>query len=480
MKTVGSKYRYRHCLVALTVLVGMLIGAPVVAGGNPALGPTIHPVPIYKSRTIPIAAEPARVSVGNPNIADILITKKSELYIVGKRLGSTNILVWDEEEHLVENIDIEVTHDLNGLKQKLFRFLPEEEVEVFSSQGQLVIGGQISSLSKMQAALRLAEGYAVAANTKGGKSEALNMMSVGGGQQVMLEVTVAEVQRELARKIDSDFALSYEDGNFFGGIVGGDGLVDDKGFFGSYVTNSFMFEFTMDAAKEQGLARVLAEPNITALSGQQAEFLSGGEFPVPVPSEEGTTIEYKDFGVGVSFVPTVLDSGRISLNLDVLVSEISTANAIGVLPEGSSSLLVTPSIVKRSAASTVELGDGQTIAIAGLLSSTVRESLDELPGLGEIPVLGQLFSSQQYLNGETELVILVTPRLVRPFNRELVHLPTDGFVPPSDIGFYLLGKLSKRKQLNNASVKPNQPYEPDSAVEAAELGGTDSKYGHSL
>ncbi len=242
-----------------------------------------------------------------------------------------------------------------------------------------------------------------------------------------------------------------------------------------------LFDFAMDVAKQQGLARVLAEPNLTTMSGQMAEFLSGGEFPIPVPDRDGTTIEYKEFGVGVKFVPTVLDSGRINLNLNVLVSELSNANAVGVIPDGSTTALVTPSITKRSANSTIELGDGQTIAIAGLLSNTVRESMDELPGLGEIPVLGQLFSSQEYRNGETELVILVTPRLVRPIDRQKLVLPTDGFVDPTDLGFYLMGRLSKRDENVQPNTNPNNPSAAQSVPEpAADGGGTQNKYGHTL
>lgn len=469
-------------IAVLALSVGAVsITEKVYAGGGTELMQQSFPVPIYKSRTLPIKQEAARVSVGNPSIADILIMQPTELYILGKQLGSTNILVWDEEDRLVDIIDIEITHDLNGLKEKLYRFLPDESIQVHSSQGQLVIGGQVSNLEKMNMAMDLARGYAVAADTSGNPSSVLNIMSVGGGHQVMLEVTVTEVQRELARQLDSDFQIISDGSDFLGGIIGGDGVINDKGFFGSYVSGDFIFNFALDAAKQQGLARVLAEPNITALSGQLAEFLSGGEFPVPVPSREGTTIEYKSFGVGVKFVPTVLDSGRINLNLNVLVSELSNANSVGIIPEGSTSALVTPSIIKRSANSTVELGDGQTIAIAGLLSNTVRESLDELPGLGEIPILGQLFSSQEYRNGETELVILVTPRLVRPIIGDDLILPTDGFVSPDDVEFYLLGELSQRNLEQQPDTNPNTVVvEADIDSPTTDAGGTQNKYGHSL
>ncbi|WP_261389224.1 type II and III secretion system protein family protein [Ferrimonas balearica] len=445
--------------------------------------PYSFPVPIYKSKTMSLNKSASRVSVGNPDIADILLINPTELYILGRQLGSTNIMVWDNNDNLVDIIDIEITHDLNGLKEKLYRFLPDEPIEVHTSQGQLVIGGQVSNLDKMNQALDLARGYAIAADNSKNTSAVLNLMTVGGGHQVMLEVTVTEVQRELARTLDSDFALVFEGSDFIGGLLGGDGLINNKGIFGSYVSGDVLFDFAIDAAKQQGLARVLAEPNLTTMSGQMAEFLSGGEFPVPVPDEDGVTIQYKEFGVGVKFVPTVLSSGRINLNLNVLVSELSSANAVGVIPDGSTTALITPSITKRSANSTIELGDGQTIAIAGLLSNTIRETMDELPGLGEIPVLGQLFSSQEYRNGETELVILVTPRLVRPINKDNLVLPTDGFVDPTSLGFYLMGRMSKRDENVHSNTNPNagSAAAPAPAVEpAADGGGTQNKYGHSL
>lgn len=228
----------------------------------------------------------------------------------------------------------------------------------------------------------------------------------------MLEVTVAEVSTEVARNLDANTLLAFTGSDFVGGVAAGSPSISpavDSNIFASYLTGDMLFNFTLDIAKSNGLAKILAEPNITALSGQKAEFLSGGEFPVPVPSDDGTTIEYRDFGVGVSFVPTILDSGKINLNLKILVSEVSNINSVGVAPIGSTSSIVVPSLVKRSAETTIELGDGQSIAIGGLLSDNLRDSVSKVPGLGDIPVLGQLFSSHEYISGQTELVIMVPP-----------------------------------------------------------------------
>ncbi|MFT7422908.1 MAG: pilus assembly protein CpaC [Psychromonas sp.] len=257
----------------------------------------------------------------------------------------------------------------------------------------------------------------------------------------------------------------------------GDGA--SKGLFGTYFNSDMLFSFALDVAKQHGLAKILAEPNITALSGQQAEFLSGGEFPIPVPNEDGVTIEYRDFGVGVSFVPTVLDSGKINLNLKVLVSELSSSNTLAINLSGTDTSFTVPSIVKRTTSTTVELGDGQTIAIGGLISDNLRETVDKIPGFGDIPVLGQLFRSQAYIKGQTELVIMVTPRLVRPFNKEGIALPTDNFVSASDRDFYLLGTMTKRNLAKKTNTSPNLA-ENISADMLTNSGGTQEKYGQEL
>ncbi|PKH62882.1 pilus assembly protein CpaC [Shewanella sp. Choline-02u-19] len=475
---------FRHC--SIVCLLAMLITSVAQAGGPTAgVRNDIKQIPIFKSKVLMLNQPVHRVSVGNPSIADIKLLPNNELYILGKQLGSTNIMIWDKNEVLSSIMDIEVTHDLNGLKTRLHQFLPSEKLGVQTSQGQLLLSGQASNLQKMNTAVELAQGYAEAAAGGTAPSRVLNMMTIGGDHQVMLEVVVAEVQRNVARQFDSKFFIFNQGDNLSGGVIGGGGGfnpgsiggVDGKGLFAQYVNGDLLMNFALDVAKQNGLAKVLAEPNVTAMSGQSAEFLSGGEFPIPVPGENGnTTIEYRDYGVGVKFVPTVLDSGQINLNLNVVVSEISTANGFSISGNTSTSLIV-PSLVKRSTATTVELADGQTIAISGLISDTLRENIDKLPGIGDIPVLGQLFTSKSFQNGQSELVILVTPRLVRPFNRKDISLPTDGFVLPSDVEFYLLGKLSHKEKSENDGETPYEPARSDTNIDDT---GTQQKYGHSL
>ncbi|VVO17623.1 type II and III secretion system protein family protein [Pseudomonas fluorescens] len=456
-------------------------------------------VPIYKSRVISTRSPVKKVSVGNPEIADILISSPTQLYLLGRSLGSTNVLLWDSSNRLIETLDLEVVHDIDGLKSRLHQLLPNENIEVFSAQGALVLRGQVSSAAAMDSAVKLAKTYtaqtssvvqgegaaAVAAPTQ--TLDVINLLSIGGSQQVMLEVKVAEMQRSLVKTLDVRFnALGFGSPWSGGGFNGGQGLGlspgggvvlppgslvgGGKGIFAQFLSSDFLFNVVLEASKDNGSAKVLAEPTLTTLSGQQAEFISGGEFPVPITEDDGITIEYKEFGVGVKFLPVVLDSGRINLNLNVSVSELSNVNSL-VLDTGLNSVLgngvtqVIPSLTKRSAQSTVELGNGQTIAIAGLISENTRDFVSRFPGLGDIPVLGNLFRSQQFINGETELVILVTPHLAKPVDARNVRLPTEKFVEPSDLDFYLLGKT--------------KGSEPGRRVPVS-LGVSEGSFGHDL
>jgi len=259
----------------------------------------------------------------------------------------------------------------------------------------------------------------------------------------------------------------------------GRSVIQDKGIFLNSLNGNFLFNLVIDAAKDQGLAKILAEPNLTTLSGQQARFLAGGEFPIPVPQDLGrTTIEYKEFGVGVQFVPVVLDSGVISMTLNVTVSDLSNQNSLLIAtgttgPGGDSQSFAVPALTKRSANSTVEVRTGQTIAIAGLINETLRENVDKFPGLGELPVIGTLFRSQSFVKGQTELVIFVTPRLARSYDPTLVKLPTDSFVEPDDMEFYLMGRMTARPPEQRSGYTTGGDLGPDKT-------GSEGYFGHDL
>jgi len=218
--------------------------------------------------------------------------------------------------------------------------------------------------------------------------------------------------------------------------------ITNAGLFASFISNQWIANVVLDAFQQRGLAKILAEPTLTTLAGQEAQFLSGGSFPIPVPEQNGVIgIDYKDFGVKLLFQPLVLDGDRINLKLNISVSELVSANSLVVAPITSSTVFAVPALSERRAVSTVELSDGQTIGIAGLMNESMRNAITKFPGLGDIPILGALFRSQEFQKNQTELVILVTPRLAKPMNASNVRLPTDSVVDPSNLDFFLLGRV---------------------------------------
>jgi len=502
--------------VGCLLLVPLLFGQAVAQGLN-GLDDNALSVPLYKSRVVTLDTPATRVSVGNAEIADILILRSTQLYVLGKDLGTTNVLLWDRSDQLIGTVSVEVTHDLQALKAKLYDLMPKEDILVYSAQRNIVLAGRVSNVANMNAAVRIAEGYFKMAESNSGQQqdgtsfaaknasddkvgEVINMLSVGGAQQVMLEVKVAEISRTELKRLDVRFntILRRSDRWNVGGVNGGATFPDvefegdlrspvwnsaadspfgpildnnaapygpvidefapnpmsiqDKGFFASLLTQNFLFNLAFDAAKEKGLAKILAEPTLTTQTGQEAQFLSGGEFPIPVPrGNNGVTIEFKEFGVGVKFLPLVLDAGRINLKLNISVSELVDSNNLTLLSDGASQTFLIPRLTKRSAQATVELADGQTIGIAGLINENLRETVTKFPGLGDIPGIGALFRSQDFQKGETELLILVTPHLAKAMTPGQLRLPTDSFEEPSDVGFFLGGQTEGRARPQSES-----------------------------
>jgi pilus assembly protein CpaC len=500
------------------------------------IGETRVTVPLYKSLVLNLSGPATRVSIGNPDVADILILRASQLYVLGKDLGTTNVILWDNNDRLIGTVSVEVGHDLESLKEKLHLLLPAEPIEVHSVQRSIVLRGVVSSAGAMATALQLANSYLaqVQAGTEAQMfeqessskredktvGEVINMMQIGGGQQVMLEVKVAEISRQELRRLNAQFnAMGIGDNNWnIGGVNGGASFPDasglngrapvfgeiapwgpaitefspnpmriqNQGLWASFLTSNSLFNLAIDAAKENGLAKILAEPTLTTLTGEEAEFLSGGEFPIPVPrGDNGVTVEFREFGVGLRFLPVVLGSGNINVKLNIAVSELINANSVAITTRDSTSTFIIPSVSKRSATATVELREGQTIAIAGLLNENLREIVTKFPGLGELPVLGALFRSQDFVNNETELVIMVTPHLAKPVRADQVRLPTDSFVKPSDLDFYLLGRLEGRKKptpispTGSASSSATDAHPHDTADTAGHTG-TLAQYGHQI
>ncbi|MDI5987046.1 type II and III secretion system protein family protein [Halomonas sp. M4R5S39] len=471
-------------------------------------------VAINKGQVLQFPRAVGVVSVGNPEVADIVVMGSRQLYVLGKSTGTTNVVLWDRSENVEGTLNVTVTHDLETLKSSLHDLLPGENIQVRSAQEGIVLSGEVSSAERLETALRLANRFG-----GGGEEAVLNLMQVGGAQQVMLDVKVAEVSRSLVKRLEANFNVfnvgssALRIGGVSGGasfpdavFEGGDGLggripvfgggspigpvvdefapatatIADTGIFASYQRSDYLLNLVLDAASTEGVAKILAEPNLTTLTGQPAQFLAGGEFPIPVPQGDGqVAIDHKEFGVGLGFLPVVLDSGTINLKVDVSVSDLVSANSLQVgVGSGVATQFFVPALTKRSASSTVELASGQTIAIAGMLNESLRENVSKLPGLGEVPVLGALFRSQEFIKEQTELVIFVTPRLARSFAPEQVRLPTGSFVPPNDLEFYLLGSFRSLAERDDPRPRPTS-FDLELMSSRPE-GGTEGRFGHDL
>jgi pilus assembly protein CpaC len=381
-------------------------------------------------------------------VADFVLISPREIYITGKAAGVTNMTLWQNKGNYTV-YDLEVEFDISRLKQRLAEILPEErDIRVMAMHDSIALSGRVSNAANLSQVLALAKAYAP-------EEKVQNLIEVRGVQQVMLEIRVAEMQRSVVRRMGVNFNYVTETGKFginkLGGLtelVGpGDANIGSTGPFATFVSPAVnaLLRFNaggatwtgfVDALKRDGLAKVLAEPTLIALSGQDANFLAGGEFPVPVPQGLGTVaIEYKSFGVGLSFTPTVLADNKINMKVAPEVSELDFTNAAQL------SGFIVPGLTTRRAETVVELADGQSFAIAGLLRENTRDVMDRYPLLGEIPILGVLFRSREYQKNETELVIIATPRLVKPLDTTHQTLPTDFYIEPNDLEFYVLGMM---------------------------------------
>jgi pilus assembly protein CpaC len=392
-----------------------------------------------------------RVSLADPEIADALIISPRQLYLTGKAVGITNLTLWEENGRVLAIYDLVVFPDLSRLKEKFNEILPGEDIRVTATHDALTLFGSISSPVKLSQALEVANAFA--------PKKVVNLLQVAGVHQVMLEVRVAEISRSVTNRLGFNFTVRT------GGAAFGVSQLNRLTTFEELATNigatiNALFRLQtggitltsfIDALKEHGLVKILAKPTLVTLSGQEARFLAGGEFPVPVPQPGGggttVTIEFKTFGVGLSFTPIVLSDQQISLRVAPEVSQLDFSNAVTL------SGFVVPALTTRRASTVIELADGQSFAIAGLLDESVRESISKFPLLGDIPILGTLFRSVSFQKNETELVIIVTPHLVKPVDLAQQPLPTDAFSEPTDVEFLLLGKLEGNGSQGGAARK---------------------------
>ncbi|HUS97408.1 MAG TPA: type II and III secretion system protein family protein [Hyphomicrobiaceae bacterium] len=390
------------------------------------------------------------VSVASPDVADVSPLSDRSIYIFGKARGATTLTLLGENGALITNVTIKVVPDLAELKQRLKDMLPNEPIDVRLSGGGVVLSGIVSGKAKVTRAMALANSYV-------GKS-AINMMSVGGTQQVMLKVRIAEMARSAAKELGFDAWITgaADSGKFAGIGLSGNNLEFDGaeiGVIGDITTTvsgygalGFIAQLgdlgiglTLQALEQKGFSRTLAEPNLIALSGNQASFLAGQEVPIPQVTDDNTLkITYKPIGVALNFTPTVLDDDLINLELSTEVSAIDSTPGASV-PISAAAGNNAPIFTVRRATTVIELRDGQSFAIAGLLKDDFTDAISQFPWLGDIPILGTLFRSTNYSRGETELVIIVSAHLVVPVGEEELSVPHDRVRIPNELELFLLG-----------------------------------------
>jgi len=404
-------------------------------------GATSSNIAVSVNRAIVMEADRpfAELSVANPAIADIATLGERTIYVLGKAPGRTTLTILGPEGELITNVDVVVSPDLAEFKERLREILPKEPIEVRTANDGIILSGRVSGARKLSRALELAERYAPGRVT--------NLMMVGGSQQVMLKVRFAEMSRTVAKSLSSNLSIGTigTDASVtaFGGNVqqfsfGGLGTVAPTTFQGTsrggvalgFGVGDVAVNLLIEALESKGMVRTLAEPNIVAISGEEASFLAGGEFPIPIRGEDGDiTIEFKEFGVILDFIPTVIDDDLIRLELNTEVSAIETVT------DGF------PTTSTRNASTSVEMRDGQSFAIAGLLQDDFTDGVSTIPWLGDIPILGSLFRSSSYQRRQSELVVIITPHLVTPVDGDALALPTDRMRLPTEAQLFINGQV---------------------------------------
>ncbi|MBO6898769.1 MAG: type II and III secretion system protein family protein [Shimia sp.] len=415
-------------------------------------------VPMNRAVVVESDVPFAELSIANPAIADISSLSDRTIYVLGKSPGLTTLTLLDATGKLITNVDVRVAPDLSEFKERLKQILPNEKIDVRSANDGIVMSGTVSSTQRLQRALDLAERYA--------PERVSNLMVVGGVQQVMLKVRFAEMQRTVAKSLSSSVAISGSNGLIETGtwLLGDNAISNPATTFKPGVEGGGVFRFDagafeigimLEALEKKGMVRTLAEPNLSALSGQEAKFLAGGEYPIPVAQDGGEiTVEFKPFGVELNFVPRVVDGDLINLELATAVSALDEANGF------TNGTLNIAAFSRREASTTVEMRDGESFAIAGLLQDNFLDNNQQLPWLGDVPVLGALFRSADYSRSQSELVVIVTAHLVTPTRGEALALPTDRIKPPTEQELFLFGHVSgnAKKQRGAAGEVAKQDF----------------------
>ncbi len=424
------------------------VAAPVAADGQ--MNARFLALGVGKSIVIDLPRDIKDVLVADPKIANAVVRSSQRAYIIGAAVGQTNIVFFDSAGQQIAAYDIAVKRDLNGARAALKQTLPNADIQIEGlGDGVILTGSAANPIEAQQAA-------DLAARLVGGADKVVNSITVRGRDQVMLKVTVAEVQRSIIKQLGIDLSANMTYGtavvNFNNStpFTANNGpLVPGNGFQTSFGSTPSV-NATLRAMESAGVVRTLAEPNLTAISGESATFISGGEFPIPtgVTCQTTTsgaigncvqTVSFKKFGISLNFTPVVLTEGRISLRVMTEVSEISTENSLNGGVGGTS----IPSIKTRRAETTLEIPSGGAMAMAGLIQDQTKQAINGLPGLAQLPVLGALFRSRDYVNHQTELMVLVTPYIVRAVAQKDLSRPDDGFASASDPQADLIGNINR-------------------------------------
>jgi len=426
-------------------------------------------LPLGQAAVIHLPVDAADVMVANPAIADAIVRTPTRAVLLGQGVGRTNVFFFDADGALILDLSIRVERDMEGLSEALARFVPDGRITAESMNANIVLSGSVPSASAADTALQVARRWAE------DPEQVISFLSIEGRDQVMLRVRIVEMQRTLVRqlginlsanlntasptvnRIDTENAFGLA-GRALGGLLGRADLLNALG-------PDTRLGASFAALERVGLVRTLAEPNLSAISGESANFLAGGEFPVPVGRDRdgNITIEYKPFGVGLGFTPVVLSEGRISLRISTEVSELSNQGSItlggstqtdadGNVTGGVPALTI-PSLTVNRAETTVELPSGGSLVIAGLIKEETRQAMDGVPGVERLPVLGALFRSRDFANSETELVIIVTPYLVDPSDPDGLASPGEGFEPASTAANLFLGRVNRVYAAPGAQVE---------------------------
>jgi pilus assembly protein CpaC len=464
---------------ALVLAASLAVAAPALAQAPAQPAPatpkvTEVTVAAGKSQVVEFGDNYTDIMVADPKIADVLPLNSRSIYIVGKAAGSTALSVYGPKKQLMAAVTVTVSADLEGFKARLHDILPREgDVSVRPANQSIILSGTVSSPDALHQILTLADTYA--------PGKVVNMLSVEGVQQVMLSVRFVEMSRSTAKDLHLNLASPNlpQKGSGFQ-ITTGDDIANGPSTATSFgtllshiATSSGDLTLLFNALETKGLVKTLAEPNLVTMSGDTANFLAGGEFPIPIASTPSTgtggiptvTVQFKQFGVSLAFTPTILRDGLINLVVNPEVSSIDPSASV------SSGLINIPGLKVRRAHTTVELRDGESFTIAGLLKDDYQNDIRQFPWLGEVPVLGTLFRSTDFQRDETELVIVVTPHLVVP-RKVAAAEPSDHFVPPSDTELFLLGQ----QRGSGEYLSP----EDKALISADPKGGVDGPHGHVL